>query len=186
MCEKSNNPRTDKKTDDIVEQDEEDDKVRFTLIDVLRMLLGLILLASILSKLCLGTWAPKFKSKVVARSLKPSSYWDDFKLPLHFSSDELGRYTGDTTDTPILLAVEEHVFDVSSGSSFYGPWGPYKKFTGKDCSRLFSCGMWDLQGLNQPCSSSLEGLNDKRLFRVHSWLDFFKKKYPLIGYTKNE
>jgi membrane-associated progesterone receptor component len=60
---------------------------------------------------------------------------------------------------PILLAIEGRVFDVTKGSSFYGPGGPYGNFAGRDASRGMAKQSFDLDTLT-PLDKPLDKLED--------------------------
>lgn len=187
---------TDKKTDepiDISENDRHDDEEvpKFTVLDILRMLAGLILFGSVLCRVLSGHWfyLPSKASKTDAQQemLQIPAYWSTVKqgqTPMTFSLDELSKYSGESDSERILLSVKGHVFDVTRGSHFYGKWGTYRKFTGTDCSKLFSYPQWDLSVLGKECSNDLSDSTEKELARVEAWLSFFRKKYPEVGFVE--
>ena len=55
-----------------------------------------------------------------------------------FSREELKKYDGSDPTLPLLLSINHEVFDVTSGSRFYGPGAHYHVFAGKDSTRAFS------------------------------------------------
>jgi len=57
-----------------------------------------------------------------------------------YSLQELKTFDGTRAGAPILLACGGVVFDVSSGSHFYGPDAPYHVFAGRDGSKSLSTG----------------------------------------------
>lgn len=78
-----------------------------------------------------------------ARSVVPTAQYSTLPAE-HAKSIEWIRYTPRTLalhdgtqgeHSQILLAIDGHVFDVSSGRNFYGPRGPYGNFAGRDASR---------------------------------------------------
>ncbi|CCH59455.1 hypothetical protein TBLA_0B06310 [Henningerozyma blattae CBS 6284] len=177
--------------------------VEFTLLDILRMLGGLVLLYSIISKLYSGYWFMKLPlggpkgMEPKANSLPPTvpNYWlnaynkDITEFPIEFTWDELSKFYGGNVDRNekdeskrILLSVKGHIFDVTKSKNFYGSWGTYKKFTGTDCSRSFSYPMWDISSLSKQCSHKIDDLDGTQMGRVDSWLEFFQSKYPEVGY----
>lgn len=188
---------TDKKTDEVkivYDSEEEEDEIlntTFTVWDVLRMIAGVVLLWSMLSKVFSGHWFYLPLQGHVSRAPKApprvSAYWEGQKLPLPFTLDQLSHYTGTNDESlPILLSVKGHVFDVSESESFYGKWGAYRKFAGTDCSNLLSYSIWDVSALGKKCSHKLTGLSIKEMERIDSWLVYFNKKYPEVGYLIKE
>lgn len=186
---------TNKKTDDPLIQEKGNNdlvEVKFTALDILRMLIGLLIIFCLFSKLLTGSWYYiPFMGTVKNRlkdPLKIPQYWlekNHEQLPISFSLEELSKYRGQDEPERILLSVKGHVFDVTEGSRFYGKWGAYKKFTGTDCSILFSYSQWDISVLNKACNHDLTGVAPAGLARVDAWLQFFQKKYPEIGYIEN-
>ena len=94
-------------------------------------------------------WPPESSSPLSmpsvkeARSLMPTAQYSTLPAE-HAKSIEWIRYTPRTLalhdgtqgeHSQILLAIDGHVFDVSSGRNFYGPNGPYGNFAGRDASR---------------------------------------------------
>ena len=47
-------------------------------------------------------------------------------------------YRGRDLSKPLLLALKGRVLDVSAGSEYYGPEGPYQLMAGKDASYAFA------------------------------------------------
>nr|POE85586.1 membrane steroid-binding protein 1 [Quercus suber] len=62
---------------------------------------------------------------------------------LRLTDDELSAYTGETPDTPIYLAINGTIFDVSASPAFYGPGGHYHHFVGRDATRAWVTECWD-------------------------------------------
>lgn len=184
---------THKKTDEPIDFDENDENppIKFTLLDILRMLAGLILLYGICSRILSGKWINFGFSKSASLSpYNPPSIPEYWSLQggkynsIPFSVKELSQYSAESGSERILLSVKGHVFDVTEGSRYYGKWGAYKKFTGNDCSRQFTRPQWDVSVLGKECSSDLSDSTPTEIARVDSWLQFFRKKYPEIGYVE--
>ena len=85
---------------------------------------------------------------------------------------------------PILMAVKDHVFDVSAkdGRRFYGPNGEYRIMAGRDASRFLAKNML------------IEETHDERNVKLsvgeeanlEMWYWIIRNKYPLVGtYEKN-
>ena len=63
------------------------------------------------------------------------------RLPIPNASPTLCRlqaYDGRALSKPLLLALKGRVLDVTSGSEYYGPEGPYKLMAGRDASYAFA------------------------------------------------
>ena len=52
-----------------------------------------------------------------------------------FTLKQLRPYDGTGDDGRVLVAVNGRVYDVTKGTRFYGPGGPYSGFAGRDASR---------------------------------------------------
>lgn len=122
-----------------------------TLLDILRLLTGLLLLNTSLSYLLtshpLWTYRPPLTRPARMRA------W--LRGPLLLSSAQLALYNGSDARLPILLALNGSVYDVSAGKRFYGPGGMYSFFAGRDASRAFVTGCFeedlvgDLRGVEE-------------------------------------
>ncbi|SCV04882.1 LANO_0G13498g1_1 [Lachancea nothofagi CBS 11611] len=172
---------------EILDEDDNGARTRFTWLDVLRIVGGLVLLGLIAGKFMTDsvTWNYWSRSRSLETLRQIPKFWDGQTLPLEFSLEQLHTFDGSNPETPVLLAIEGHVFDVSRKSGLYGPRGAYHRFAGTDCSRAFSYRLWSMQGLREPCSSDLSGLSPEGLHRVDEWLEFFQHRYPYIGYVKS-
>jgi predicted heme/steroid binding protein len=56
---------------------------------------------------------------------------------------ELRAFDGSDPDTPIYLAINGTIYDVSISPSFYGPGGHYHHFVGRDATRAWLTECWD-------------------------------------------
>ena len=88
---------------------------------------------------------------------------------------ELSSYNGTDPSKPLLMGCLGHVFDVSSGASFYGPGGPYGVFAGKDASRGLARMEIEYRG------SDISDLTGSQLTTLQEWHDKFESKYPMVG-----
>ena len=76
------------------------------------------------------------------------------------------------------------MFDVTSGSNFYGPGGPYENFAGRDASRGLACGSFDEDMLTKDLEGPLDDLKDlgsDELQSLQDWEDRFSEKYLVVG-----
>lgn len=76
------------------------------------------------------------------------------------------------------------MYDVSSGSKFYGPdVGSYGHFAGFDVTYALSTGCKSIDCVQDPPENAIEQLTEKQLKEGQRWLSFFHlhDKYPLVG-----
>ncbi|AMD22085.1 HGL255Cp [Eremothecium sinecaudum] len=169
-------------------------RTKFTILDILRILLGLVLLLECINRVIYGQWlSPKllFNRRKPNYDLKPSIYWSEnhIEIPHIFTHDELLTYSStaedreDPEDRPVLMSISGKVYDVSRSPQFYGANGPYRRFTGTDCSNLFGYPVWDIVALStEECSPDVSNLKPSQLRRVREWESFYEERYPLVGY----
>ncbi|KAF9515235.1 hypothetical protein BS47DRAFT_1294139 [Hydnum rufescens UP504] len=95
-----------------------------------------------------------------------------------FTIEELARHDGSTPGTPIYLAIDAKVYDVTAGAHNYGIGGGYHNFAGIDASRA-----WATQCLRGHRTHDLRGLTAEELRSKDHWRNFFdnNRKYPHIG-----
>ncbi|XP_071723942.1 probable steroid-binding protein 3 [Rutidosis leptorrhynchoides] len=94
-----------------------------------------------------------------------------------FTAEKLSQYNGKNQPTPIYISVKGRVFDVTSGSSFYGPGGSYEMFAGKDASRALA----KMSKNDEDISPNLDGLTEKEITVLNDWEKKFEAKYPVVG-----
>jgi len=85
-------------------------------------------------------------------------------------------------ETPqLLISIYGRVYDVSLGSKFYGPDGPYSLFAGHDITYALSTGCRTTDCVNQLDYAT--SLTTKDQEEGKRWLSFFHlhDKYPLVG-----
>ncbi|KAF3936287.1 Neudesin [Dactylella cylindrospora] len=104
-----------------------------------------------------------------------------------FTPTTLLKHNG-KDDPRILMAVKGVVFDVTSGSAFYGPGGPYSIFAGRDASRGLAKGALE-EGLLTPVGEKIDTLGDlsgDEREALQGWFDQFSGKYLVVGELRNE
>jgi len=123
---------------------------------------------------------PPVRSAVKMEEPKPEEIKMDWRLsPLSgapFLTDEDIKYTHGV-GKPYLVIVG-HVFDITKGFKSYEPGSGYHGFIGQDGSRAFVTGKFDKEGL----VSDLTGLSSSDFAGLGTWLDFYIKTYPFVGY----
>ncbi|WZN60718.1 cytochrome b5-like steroid-binding protein [Chloropicon roscoffensis] len=95
----------------------------------------------------------------------------------NLTKEELKEYTGKDSSKPLLVAINGKIYDVTSGSDFYGPEGPYNLFTGIDASRALAKMSFkpeDLAGGTDDLSQSEKDI-------LFDWEQKFKMKYKYVG-----
>ncbi|XP_074110579.1 membrane steroid binding protein [Cotesia typhae] len=100
------------------------------------------------------------------------------KIRKDFTVEELKKYDGRGPDGRILVAVNGSVYDVTRGSRFYGPDGPYAAFGGRDASRglaTFSV----VPGKDE--YDDLSDLNTTEMNSILEWEEQFKERYDYVG-----
>ncbi|KYO47362.1 membrane-associated progesterone receptor component 2 [Alligator mississippiensis] len=96
-----------------------------------------------------------------------------------FTLEQLREFDG-ARKPNILLAVNGKVFDVTNGSKFYGPEGPYGIFAGRDASRGLATFCLDKDALRDEYDD-LSDLNAVQMESVREWEMQFKEKYDYVG-----
>ncbi|CBX99665.1 hypothetical protein IAQ61_005083 [Plenodomus lingam] len=110
----------------------------FSVLDILRILGGILLLSSGLSYLSTSgesmTWGYNAwwtRAREWKKLMKPQ---------ITLTDAELALYNGADPNKPIYLALNGTIYDVSSSPQTYGPGGSYHVFAGKDAARAFITG----------------------------------------------
>lgn len=100
-----------------------------------------------------------------------------------YTLEELNQYTGQETAKPILLGLNGKVYDVTSGSSFYGPGSSYNVFAGRDSTKGLATGSLDASSLPGPKDDpvDLDSLNEQEQQAALSWQTRLSAKYPVAG-----
>lgn len=92
--------------------------------------------------------------------------------------EELRQYDGKDPTTPVLLAVNGKIFNVSRGRRFYGPGGPYETLAGHDASRAFAMFQTDLVKEEY---DDISDLTPSQMQSVKEWEEQLGEKYDFVG-----
>ncbi|KAF2816547.1 uncharacterized protein BDZ99DRAFT_458406 [Mytilinidion resinicola] len=122
-------------------------------LDVVRVLGGLLLLSSCLSWLSTDKssltwgWNPWF--------LRVGEWKTLTQGPVRLTDKQLEAYDGTDPNKPVYIALNGTIYDVSAGRKTYGPGGSYHFFAGRDAARAFITGCFqedltpDLRGVEE-------------------------------------
>ena len=73
------------------------------------------------------------------------------------SEAELRRYDGSPGSPGLMLALLGVVYDVQRGQEYYGPGGGYSFFAGRDASRAYVTGKFEVRDIQCNVVTSSEG-----------------------------
>eukprot|EP00949_MAST-11_sp_MAST-11-sp1_P003780 g3780.t1 len=92
--------------------------------------------------------------------------------------EELRSYNGETSGKPVLVAIQDKIYDVSS-SDFYSKGGTYNVFAGRDAARaLAKMDMHNTEPLDDPRT---DDLSLAEIDTLNEWIMKFDSKYPVVG-----
>jgi len=93
---------------------------------------------------------------------------------------ELSAYDGSDPSLPLYLSIRKRIYDMSSGSAYYGIGGPLNHMLGKEVTRALATGCFESTGL----TSDIRGLEADQLTPINIWQDYIKKHYKVAGWLK--
>lgn len=91
---------------------------------------------------------------------------------------ELMKFDGKNEEGRILLAVNREIYDVTKGSRFYGPDGPYAPLAGRDATRALA--LFAVDAVKEEWDDYSD-LNVSQMNTVNEWLEQFAEKYDHVG-----
>ncbi|KAK6497394.1 hypothetical protein TWF481_011802 [Arthrobotrys musiformis] len=160
----------------------DEDQVSFGIIDLLRIIGGVVVFTCMLSYFIMGDSYVWGHDKVVRK------YWNGvkrtFTKPIYLDEATLALYNGTDPALPIYLSINGTIYDVTQGRGKYGPGGGYSFFAGRDASRAYITGdfkndlTWDLSGIDEERVQKALG----------HWANFFADHdtYTFVGYLVRE
>ncbi|KAI9889913.1 MAG: hypothetical protein M1814_004636 [Vezdaea aestivalis] len=149
-AEATNDPSESDTYEQIISDEDESTSIGITILDIIRVVLGVLLVNSLLSYYVTSDsifWNYR------PRWTRPAHIKAYFKGPVELTDTELLAYDGSNPSLPIYLAINGTIFDVSSSPSHYGPGGSYNFFAGHDATRAYVTGCfdtditWDIRGV---------------------------------------
>ncbi|KAI9838084.1 MAG: hypothetical protein M1819_006239 [Sarea resinae] len=116
-----------------------EDETSVTMLDIVRLVVGLVLLSTVLSYFVTsGTsfvWGVKRPWWA-----KPAQLQAYINGPIALTPDQLSQYNGTDPTLPIYISLNSTIYDVSASPHIYGPGGMYGFFSGRDATRAFVTG----------------------------------------------
>lgn len=108
-------------------------------------------------------------------SLQRSNDGDGFTMTLA----ELKEFDGRTESTPIYLAVQGYIFDVSSNREMYGPGGQYHVLAARDATWPLVTGCAEEHCINDV----MQELTEEDVKEIDRWLEMYQTsdKYFTVG-----
>lgn len=82
------------------------------------------------------------------------------------------------------MSIKGTVYDVTPGKQFYGPYGPYANFAGRDASRGLALGSFEEDVLTHDLDGPLDDLADldqEQTESLDDWEARFREKYLVVG-----
>ena len=99
------------------------------------------------------------------------------------TESELAAATGGNGKSLFVAVKDPHadrvsVFDVASGSDFYGPGGPYHLFAGKNATHGLALSSTKPEEVTGDLSKLTASQKDTHM----QWYEKYVSKYPIVGY----
>ncbi|GMG40559.1 unnamed protein product [Ambrosiozyma monospora] len=161
-------------------QEDEEEKIRFSVIDILQLLSGLLLLNAVLSYFFTSSTTWGYDGKWIDPRYVYFVTTHPFNYPT-FTVDEFAKYDGTDPRLPVYVAVNGTAFDVTVNRGMYDAGSRYHFFAGHDCSRVLVNGC-----LHRPdqFNADLRGLDQKLIDRkLKGWLKYYEHhpRYWVVG-----
>lgn len=162
---------------------QKEDSVKFSIIDILQIVGGLIFLNAFLSWWFTSTSTWGYKGKWIDPGYLKLRATNNY---VNLTIDELSLYNGSDPNLSVYIGINGKVYDVSRSRALYGPKGTYGFFSGKDAARAFVTGCFSKE---DEFTYDLRGLDsDEALHDIKGWQKFFETspKYWYVGTVQHE
>ena len=94
--------------------------------------------------------------------------------------DELAHFDGATfPDTPLLVAICGHIFDVSAAPHMYTPPSDYARLIGREAGYAF--GVFDVDAIDTQDGTNLSTLTPEEWASALAWRQRLGTKYRFVG-----
>lgn len=156
----------------------DEERSNFTLLDILRVIGGLLLLNAMCSWYFTSSSTWGYKGKWLNINYVKHRL---IERDLNLTMEELALYNGSDLNLPIFLALNGRVYDVSNSRHIYGPGGSYSFLPGKDCARVMVTGCFNKE---DEFTYDLRGLDmEEAIQDISKWQHFFEnhKRYWYVG-----
>lgn len=94
-----------------------------------------------------------------------------------FTPEQLKQFDGHDSEKGVYLSFLGIVYDVSRGIKHYGPGGTYSVFAGRDATRAFVTGDFDVDHAQDDVSD----LETSAFSGIREWAAFYQKDYLPVG-----
>jgi membrane-associated progesterone receptor component len=104
---------------------------------------------------------------------------DEIENGVTMTIAELAEFDGRTSEVPIYIAINKHIFDVSSARSKYGPGTKYHTLAGRDATVAFATACFKPHCLVK----TIEKLSAEQQRQVDRWEELYAQhdKYTYVG-----
>lgn len=134
----------------------------------------------ILSLICIGLVYFTYKSAIhddKNKNSTPKKVLQPFPKG-DMTLEELRKYDGTNDEGRVLLALNSEIYDVTKGSKFYGPDGPYANLAGRDATRALA--LFNVDAVKDTWDDHSD-LSVQQMSTVTEWIEQFKEKYDFVG-----
>ncbi|CEP22792.1 unnamed protein product [Cyberlindnera jadinii] len=149
-----------------------EESTSISVLDILRMVLGILLLNMMVSWWMTGSLTYGYKGKLLQRHFW---YYQLFGSRVSITEDELLQFNGSDASKPLYIAINGTVWDVSSNPRSFGAGGSYGSFAGKDVARALATNC-----LNH-LTHDIRDIKSDELRRLRGWIEWFDDKYFRVG-----
>lgn len=102
---------------------------------------------------------------------------DVIGLPI-MTRSQLSVFNGRTNEK-IYVGIKGLIYDVLANAKSYGPEKSYNALAGKESTRLLALNKLKDDGINN--TWYIDDLSEKQLASLDKWIEFFHKRYRIIG-----